>query len=158
MLLYLNSSLAFANFIRRKPLFLKVQNDILVSMDNKEITLLVLLDLSAAFDTTDHTILLDTLRDKNFGVVGSAQKWFESFLSARKQRILISGKLSADFNRSCGVPQGSCMVIPYVSRLFEVISKHLPSAHGYADDTQIYLSFKPDSHISQNNAIATIEN
>ena len=62
---------------------LKVQNDILMSMDNKQVTLLVLLDLSAAFDIVEHCILLNILQ-QDFGVVGTALNWFDSFLSGRK--------------------------------------------------------------------------
>ena len=127
---------------------IKVQNDILMSMDNKEVTLLVLLDLSAAFDTIEHSILLNILQ-QDFGVVGTALNWFDSFLSGRKQRILVGDKTSDDFNLNCGVPQGSCMgpilFTLYVSRLFNIISQHLPSVHGYADDNRIYLSFRPCS-------------
>ena len=82
---------------------LKVQNDILMSMDNKEVALLVLLDLSAAFDTIEHSILLNILQ-QDFGVVGTALNWFDSFLSGRKQRILVGDKTSDDFNLNCGVP------------------------------------------------------
>ena len=84
---------------------LKAQNDILMSMDNKEVTLLILLDLSAAFDTIEHSILLNILQ-QDFGVVRTASKWFDSFLSGCKQHILISDKTSDDFNLNCGVPQG----------------------------------------------------
>ena len=117
---------------------LKVQSDILMSMDRQEITLLVLLDLSAAFDTIDHQILLNVLGN-DFGIIGSAHKWFASYLTGRKQRVLINDHTSYDFHLSCGVPQGSCMgpilFILYISRLYHVIANHLPSAHGYADDT-----------------------
>ena len=54
---------------------LKVQNDILINMDNEEVTLLVMLDMSAAFDTIDHNILIDILKN-DFGVVDSALQWF----------------------------------------------------------------------------------
>ena len=56
---------------------LKVQNDILINMDNGEVTLLVMLDMSAAFDTIDHNILIYTLKN-DFGVVDNALKWFRS--------------------------------------------------------------------------------
>ena len=109
-----------------------------MSMDNKEVTLLVLLDFSAAFDTTEHSILLNILQ-QDVGVVGTALNWFDSFLSGRKKRILVGDKTSDDFNLNCGVPQGSCMgpilFTLYVSRLFKIIFQHLPSIHGYADDT-----------------------
>ena len=64
---------------------LKVQSDILMSMDNQEIKLLVLLDLTAAFDTINHKILRDVLKN-NFGIIGSAQDWFASYLSDQKAK------------------------------------------------------------------------
>ena len=69
---------------------LKVKNDILMNMEDKHVTLPVLLDLSAAFDIVDHRILLDRLQF-DFGISGSALNWFESYLSSRTQRISIDG-------------------------------------------------------------------
>ena len=133
---------------------LKVQNDILLSMDRQEVTLLVLIDLSAAFDTIDHAILLETL-EKDFGVTGNALKWLTSYLSKRRQTILIKDHESE-------VSQGSCLghilFILYVAGLFKVIHKHLPNAHTYADDTEIYHSFRPDTSLSQDAALKSIEN
>ena len=107
-----------------------------------------------------HSILLNILQ-QDFGVVGTALNWFDSFLSGRKQRILVGDKTSDDFNLNCGVPQGGCMgpilFTLYVSHLFNIISQHLPSVHGYADDTQIYLSFRPCSILSEINAVSVIE-
>ena len=127
-----------------------------MSMDNKAVTLLVLLDLSAALDTIEQFILLNILQ-RDFGVVGTALNWFSSFLSGRKQRILVDEKTSDDFNLNCGVPQGSCMgpilFTLYVSRLFNIISQHLPSVHGYADNNQFYISFRPCSIHSEINAV-----
>ena len=68
----------------------------------------MLLDLSAAFDTIDHQILLNVLGN-DFGIIGSAHKWFSSYLTGRKQRVLINDRTSDDFHLNCGVPQGSCM-------------------------------------------------
>ena len=150
----------FRNYHSTETALLKVQNDILTSMDNKKVTLLVLLDFSAAFDTTEHSILLNILQ-QDVGVVGTALNWFDSFLSGRKKRILVGDKTSDDFNLNCGVPQGSCMwpilFTLYVSRLFKIIFQHLPSIHGYADDTQIYLSFRPCSIHSEINAVSAVE-
>ena len=75
-------------------------------MDNKEVTFLVPLDPSAAFDTTEYSILLNILQ-QDFGAFGTALNWSDSFLSGRKQRILVGDKTSDDFNLNCGVPQGS---------------------------------------------------
>ena len=95
-----------------------------MSMDSQEITPLVLLDLTAAFDTIDHKILLYVL-ENNFGIIGSAHDWFASYLSARKQSVHINNWSSDDFNLSCGVLQGSCfssiLFILYTSRLNQVI-------------------------------------
>ena len=123
-------------------------------------SLLVLLDLSAAFDTVDHIILLHRL-ETSFGVTGDALKWIASYLSARSQRVMINGVLSDKFDLSFGVPQGSCvgplLFSAYASKLFQVIKNHLPNAHAYADDTQLHLSFKPDSSADQTEARSTME-
>ncbi len=107
----------------------------------------MLLDLSAAFDTVDHDIMLKILKS-SFGVNGSALGWIKSFLSDRKQFVSVNQVLSSSFPMITGVPQGSCLgpilFLFYVSKLFEIIKKHLPSSHGYADDTQLYLSFRPE--------------
>ncbi|CAB3993845.1 Hypothetical predicted protein [Paramuricea clavata] len=79
-------------------------------MDRQEVTLLVLIDLSAAFDTIDHAILLETL-EKDFGVTGNALKWLTSYLSERKQTILIKDHESEVFNLQSGVPQGNAKQI-----------------------------------------------
>ena len=72
-----------------------------------------------------------------------------SHLSGRSQRILFDGVKSDSFDLRFSVPQGSCLglllFLVYASKLFEIIQAHLPDAHCFADDTQLYLSFKPDS-------------
>ena len=83
------------------------RNGILVSM-NKQVTLLVFLDLSAAFDTVDHDISLRCLEYK-FGIKDQAVTWFKSYLSNRSQRIVISSAKSDSFDLKFGVPQGSCL-------------------------------------------------
>ena len=139
---------------------LKVQNDILMNMNRQHVTLLVLLDLSAAFDTVDHKILLHLLHS-SLGITGTALKWFESYLSYRSQRVFSGGCLSDSIKLPYGVPQGSCLgpllFTIYSSKLFEVIKHHLPVAHAYADDTQLYLSFNPNTSSSQSEAIKGME-
>ena len=124
---------------------LKVQSDILPNIDKHELTLLVLLDLSVAFDTVDHKILIDIL-ESDFGICGDVLKWFRSYLTERVHRVIFNQQSSKTFHLNYGVPQGSCLELfsLHASRLFEAVEKHLPSVHGYDDDTQLYVSFCPD--------------
>ena len=129
-------------------------------MNSQRVTLLVLLDLSAAFDTVDHGILLRRL-STSFGIRGRALEWFSSYLLRRSQHILLDGVKSDSFDLRFGVPQGSCLgpllFVVYASKLFEIIQAHLTDAHCFADDTQLYLSFKPDSPTDQAEAVCAME-
>ncbi|PFX16803.1 putative RNA-directed DNA polymerase from transposon X-element [Stylophora pistillata] len=140
---------------------LKVKNDLLINMNKGHVSLLVLLDLSAAFDTVDHKILLKALQTK-LGVCGSALSWFKSYLEGRSQRICIKETLSQSFDLKWGVPQGSCLgpllFTIYSSDLFSLLESHLPTAHAYADDTQLYLSFSPSVGTGELDAVTAIEN
>jgi hypothetical protein len=122
----------------------RVHNDIITAIDKGQAVILVLLDLSAAFDTVDHTILLSRLRDK-FGVTGTALQWFNSYLSNRSQSVVIETVRSKPKVLLCGVPQGSVMgpieFILYSSPIAEIARRHGLQVHIYADDTQLYLSF-----------------
>ena len=106
---------------------LKVHNDILMNMDSQRLTLLVLLDQSAAFDTVDHDVLLNRL-STSFGVKGSAIHWFPSYLSNRSQSVSFDQKLSENFQFTWSIPQGSCLgpllFMSYASKLFEVIKSN----------------------------------
>ena len=139
---------------------LKVMNDILLNMNRQHVTILVLLDLSAAFDSVDHSILLNRLSSK-LGLNGTALAWFLSYLSGRSQRVSVRGAVSDKFDLRYGVPQGSCLgplfFTVYASALFDVVEKHLPTVHCYADDSQLYISFSPKAHSGQADAVASIE-
>ena len=74
----------------------KVHKDILASMDNQEITFLILLDLSAAFDTINHSLMMDIL-ENDFGIVGVVKRWFRSYLDERQQRVKIKQHMSDCF-------------------------------------------------------------
>ena len=89
-----------------ETVLLKVTNDILMEMNSQHAVLLVLLDLSTAFDTVDHGVLLRRLQT-SFGISGAPLDWY---LSARSQRVSIPGALSDSPPLDWGVPQGSCNV------------------------------------------------
>ena len=139
---------------------LRVRNDILFNMNRQHVTLLVFLDLSAAFDTIDHLTLLDRLRDK-FGIDGVVLEWFRSYLTDRSQQVIIGSDRSRPMDVHYGVPQGSCLgpllFSIYTSQIFDIVSDHLPNVHCFADDTQLYLSFRPDDQASQDAAVAGME-
>ena len=78
-------------------------NDILLNMEAQKVTLLVLLDLSAAFDTVRHDTLLNRLKSR-FGVDGKALEWFASYLADRTQRVTVNDGLSSAFPLRQGVP------------------------------------------------------
>ena len=125
---------------------LYILNNLLFNADSKKISLLTLLDLSAAFDTIDHRILIRRL-EESFGIAGTALAWFESYLSDRSQRIVVEGHMSDKFSLKYGVPQGSVLgpvlFSLYTQPLSTVIRAHHVEHHKYADDTQLLKAAAP---------------
>lgn len=125
---------------------LRVHNDIMQAVDDKKVVLLILLDLSAAFDTIDHHVLLTRLHDI-FGVGGVCLKWFASYLRDRYQSVNVSSEFSPRAHLEFGVPQGSVLgpqlFTLYTAPIAEIARRHRLRAHFYADDTQLYIAFSP---------------
>ena len=121
---------------------LKFHNDIICNMDNGKVTALTLLDLSAAFDTIDHSTLLERLHG-HFGISGTVFQWFKSYISNRQQRVHIDGSLSCPQDINFGVPQGSVLgpflFSLYTTSVSQIINTHDVSHHIYADDTHVYI-------------------
>lgn len=136
---------AYKMFHSVETALLKIQNDLLLSVDKRQVSALVLLDLSAAFDTVDHHILLSRLK-LNFGISGSALSLLTSYLSDRSQSVVIDSSLSESITVTRGVPQGSVLgpllFSLYTTPLTYLLKDSGLSFHLYADDTQIYISFK----------------
>jgi len=113
------------------------------AIDKKKLAVLVGLDISAAFDTVNHAILLERLHSV-FGVTGTALNWLSSYLSDRQQYVQLGRHRSSTIPCFSGVPQGSVLgallFIAYVSPVGDVITRHGLDYHQYADDTHLLLA------------------
>ena len=133
---------AYPQFHTTETALLRILNDVYTSVDGKRITILVSLDLSAAFDTLDHSTLFHRL-EHTFGVAGPALEWVSSYLTNRSQFIKVDDVSSELFDCHLGVPQGSVLgpllFALYVAPVSNVLASRGVAYHQYADDTQLYL-------------------
>ena len=113
-------------------------SEVLYSLDKKENCLSVYLDLSKAFDTINHSILLSKLN--HYGIRGKALEWFKSYLEHRRQYVTVNGVRSTDPTINYGVPQGSVLgpllFIIYINDLSESLTYCKPII--FADDTTLF--------------------
>lgn len=123
---------------------LKIVNDLLLSVDSGEVKVLCLLDLSVAFDTVEHQMLLTRLHGR-FGVVGNALNWFQSHSHGRSYSVTYSSSVSDIVHLACSVPQGSVMgpllCVLYTAKPVDTVKMGINS-HMHVDDTQLYVHCK----------------
>ena len=132
---------AYRKFFSTETALLRVQNDILEALDSGSCVALFMLDLSAAFDTLDASILLRRLHHSQ-GFSGPALDWLSSYFKDRSQCVAVGSVTSGDCALECGVPQGSVLgpkgYSMYTAPLGSILEKHNMRRMIYADDTQGY--------------------
>ena len=118
------------------------------SIDSRRSVLLVLLDLTAAFDTIDHNILMRRLH--GYGLCGDVHAWLTSYLRNRTNVVRVKSSVSQLNTITTGVPQGSVLgpilFNAYVAPLAKLLQQRNMQHHLYADDTQLYVTFPPSEH------------
>ena len=144
-----------------ETLLLGLTNDILTSFDKGYGTILVTLDVSAAFDTVNHENLLERY-EKYFGIEGSALNWMASYLKNRKQSVEVGTSRSRSMILKNGFPQGSILGGPkfnmHTAPISEITRHHVVRDKSYADDTNLYVAFKINDHNDFNSAVEKLEN
>ena len=121
-------------------------------MDNQKVTILTLLDLSAAFDTVPHDRFLKRL-ESDYGITDVALQWFASYFEDRRQTVMVNGEVSTSKALSTGMPQGSGTgplgYTKYTGPLGKLIRLMCLLYHMFADDTQLHTSLDPNLKKSQ---------
>ena len=143
-----------------ETVLIKVFDDVLTSLDDNNAVFLSLLDLSAAFDTVDHAILIERLR-RTFHISGPALDWIQSYLTGRSTAVIINGEYSDEKVLTCSVPQGSKlgprMYSDYTYPLGKLLQYLLILYHLYADDTQMHKAFDPKKNGMEQQARTKLE-
>ena len=133
---------AYRQFHGTETALIKVMNDLLMATDRGQVSALCLLDLTAAFDTVDHGLLLSRLQ-QCFGIESSCLAWFTSYLTDRTYCVAVDGVFSRVIHAMCSVPQGSVLgpllFILYTAELADIAAQHTTILHGFADDNQLYI-------------------
>ena len=137
----------------------KLVNDILWSMEQRQIMMVVLLDLSMAFDTVDHDILLSIL-NKQFGICGKALEWFNSYLQPRYFKVKIGKVYSQPQQLHFSVPQGSCSGANVFTCNCLLIDQIVPkdlTLNGFTNDHSLRKSFPAGNRTQEQQAKLRME-
>ena len=140
---------------------LHVKNNIMQYLHNQQAVFLVLLDLSAAFDMVEHSVLVHRMANE-IGLSGTALDWYKSYFTNRTTKVCINDTFSDLHHMYYGLPQGS-IVGPASFRIYiipvgRIIRKHQIHYHMYADDIQLFLNFNPSDPNSIQSALSRLSN
>jgi len=140
---------AYGRNVLTETALLSTTSNIFQSSDTGKSTLLVSLDLSAAFDTIDYSILLSRL-STSFGVTDTVYSWLQSYLIGHHQSVCIGQHSSTPALCTSGVPQGSVLgpllFTIYTSPVSSIVNSYSVKQHQYADDTQLFISLSPTGY------------
>ena len=147
---------AYRKFHSTETALVKMHNDILQKLDQNQIVALIMIDVSAAFDTVPHQRLIDRF-SHDFNVTGTALKWLTSYLENRYQKVIVNSSQSKVVEMKCGFPQGAKLAgikyNVYSTPLGKVVTSYNEVSHqAYADDNGAYIAFsveKGDLAITQ---------
>ena len=138
-----------------KTSLMKMTNDILWSMERKEVTAVIVLGMSAAFDTIDHDLLLDILH-KRFGIAETALQWYQNYLRPWGMKVCINDAYSSIRSLNYSVPQGSAsganLFTAYCTSIESVIQASI-TINGFANDHSIRKSFNAGSQDQESQSI-----
>ena len=139
---------------------LSISDSILRSLDTGKGVIMLLLDMSTAYDTIDHKLLISTLHH-HLGITGNAIKWISSYITDRTFQVKVGSVLSRKHSLQYGVPQGSVLgpllYTAYTSSLDTLIEHHSINFHFYTDDTQLLVPVDLDDPTNVNETVSKLE-